>query len=91
MYYQDLAGSGATNRMIKAFMSDVIVRFADFPEIRGQAELKRFLVARVELQKNYHLKKGLRAVLATTFYAPGMIRGRMGVRVASCKGAVSSS
>ena len=32
------------------FTSDVIVRFADFPEMHGQAELKRLLVARVERQ-----------------------------------------
>jgi hypothetical protein len=40
-YYQDLAGSGAPDRMIAAFTSDVIVRFADFPEMRGQAALER--------------------------------------------------
>jgi nuclear transport factor 2 (NTF2) superfamily protein len=62
MHYQDLAGSGAPDRMIEAFTSDVIVRFADFPEMRGQAELKRFLVARVARQENYRLKKRLRAV-----------------------------
>jgi hypothetical protein len=61
MKYQDLAGSGAPDRMIEAFTSDVIVRFGDFPEMRGQAELKRFLVARVERQ-HYRLKKRLRAV-----------------------------
>ena len=50
-YYQALAGSGAPDRMIEAFTSDVIVRFADFPEMRGQAELKRLLVARGERQE----------------------------------------
>jgi nuclear transport factor 2 (NTF2) superfamily protein len=62
MHYLDLAGSGAPDRMIEAFTSDVIVRFADFPEMRGQAELKRFLVARVARQKKYRLKKRLCAV-----------------------------
>jgi nuclear transport factor 2 (NTF2) superfamily protein len=61
-HYQDLAGSGAPDRMIEAFTSDVIVRFADFPEMRGHAELKRFIVARVARQTNYRLKKRLRAV-----------------------------
>ena len=42
MYYQDLARSGVPEGMI-AFASDVIICFADFPEMRGQAELKRFL------------------------------------------------
>jgi nuclear transport factor 2 (NTF2) superfamily protein len=61
-HYQDLASSGAPDRMIEAFTSDVIVRFADFPEMRGHAELKRFIVARVARQKNYRLKKRLRAI-----------------------------
>jgi|SRR5580704_409350 nuclear transport factor 2 (NTF2) superfamily protein len=61
-HYQDLAGSGTPDRMIEAFTSDVIVRFADFPEMRGEAELKRFLVSRVARQKDYRLKKRLRAV-----------------------------
>lgn len=63
MFYQDLAGSGAPDRMIEVFTSDVIVRF----EMRGQAELKRFLVARVERQKNYRLKKRLRAACGDVF------------------------
>jgi nuclear transport factor 2 (NTF2) superfamily protein len=62
MHYQDLAGSGAPDRMIEAFTPDVVVRFADFPEMRGRAELKRFLVARVARQKKYSLKKRLRAL-----------------------------
>jgi hypothetical protein len=58
------------------FTSDVIVRFADFPEMHGQAELKRLLVARVERQKNYRLKKRM------SLFAPRMALGRMGVMVA---------
>jgi hypothetical protein len=52
MYYEDLASNGSPDRMIAAFTSDVIVRFAEFPEMRGHAELKRLLIARVERQKN---------------------------------------
>jgi hypothetical protein len=43
MYYQDLAGSGAPDRMIEAFTPGVFVRFADFPGMRGHTELKHFL------------------------------------------------
>ena len=61
-YQQGLTGSNDPERMIEAFASDVVVRYADFPEMRGQAELKRFAVQRFARQKNYRLKKQLRAV-----------------------------
>jgi nuclear transport factor 2 (NTF2) superfamily protein len=69
MYYQDFARSSVPDRMI-ALASDVIFRFADFPETRGQAELKRFLVTRVGRQKNYRLKKWLRAVCGDVIVCP---------------------
>ncbi len=61
-YHQSLTGSGRPDRTIEAFAPDVVVRFADFPEMHGLEELKRFLVARFERQKNYRLKKQLRAI-----------------------------
>jgi nuclear transport factor 2 (NTF2) superfamily protein len=61
-YHQGLTGSGKPDRIIEAFAPDVVVRFADFPEMHGLEELKRFLVARFEMQKNYQLKKQPRAI-----------------------------
>lgn len=61
-YHQGLTGSGDVKQVMKAFVPDVMVRYADFPEIRGQAELKRFMAARFFRQRNYRLQKQLRAV-----------------------------
>jgi nuclear transport factor 2 (NTF2) superfamily protein len=61
-HYEDLAGSGSPDRIAESFAPDVIVRFADFPEMHGLAELKRFLAARIARQRNYRLTKRLRAV-----------------------------
>jgi hypothetical protein len=46
----------------KAFAPDVVLRFADFPEMHGLEEPRRFLAARFERQKNYRLQKQLRAI-----------------------------
>jgi nuclear transport factor 2 (NTF2) superfamily protein len=48
--------------IIAGFTDDVIIRFADLPEIRGQADAEKFLCARFARQKNYQLKKSLRMV-----------------------------
>jgi nuclear transport factor 2 (NTF2) superfamily protein len=61
-YQQGLTGSNDSERMVEAFAPDVVVRYADFPEMRGQAELKRFAAQRFARQKNYRLKKQLRSV-----------------------------
>jgi nuclear transport factor 2 (NTF2) superfamily protein len=47
---------------MKTFTSDVVVRFADFPETTGRPPLQKFLIARFARQKNYRLQKQLRAV-----------------------------
>lgn len=44
------------------FASDVVVRFADFPETHGKPPLEKFLTARFARLKNYRLQKQLRAV-----------------------------
>jgi nuclear transport factor 2 (NTF2) superfamily protein len=62
VYHQGLRGSGDPDRIIQAFTPDAVVHFADFPETRGQAALRQFLVSRFAPQKNYRLKKQLRAV-----------------------------
>ena len=53
-------GSGDVDQMIKGFTDDVVVRFADRPEMHGIAEVEAFLRLRMARQKNYRLKKHLR-------------------------------
>ena len=59
-HYEVLAASGSPDRMAESFASDVVVRFADFPEMHGLAELKRFIAARMARLKGYSLTKRLR-------------------------------
>jgi len=59
---QRLMGAGDISEVMKTFASDVVVRFADFPETRGRPLLQKFLEARFARQQNYRLKKQLRAV-----------------------------
>lgn len=47
--------------ILGGFHNDVIVKFADIPEIRGKAALEKFLAARFARQKGYRLRKALRA------------------------------
>lgn len=61
-YQQRLTGTNDPERMLEAFAPDVVVRYADFPEMRGRAELQRFAASRFARQKNYRLSKQLRAV-----------------------------
>jgi nuclear transport factor 2 (NTF2) superfamily protein len=59
---QRLLNAGDISEVMKTFASDVVVRFADFPEIHGRPPLEKFLVARFARQRNYRLQKQLRAV-----------------------------
>jgi nuclear transport factor 2 (NTF2) superfamily protein len=59
---QRLLNAGDLSEIMKTFTSDVVVRFADFPETHGRAPLEKFLIARFARQKNYRLQKQLRAV-----------------------------
>src|SRR5215510_13264538 len=59
---QMLMSAGDVSEVMKTFASDVVVRFADFPEMRGRPPLEKFLLARFARQKNYRLQKELRAV-----------------------------
>jgi hypothetical protein len=49
--------------ILASYTSDIVIRFADFPEMRSKEEAKRFLVARFARQKNYQLQKTLRMVM----------------------------
>ena len=59
---QRLLNAGDISEIMKTFASDVVVRFADLPETHGKPALEKFLVARFARQKNYRLRKQLRAV-----------------------------
>jgi nuclear transport factor 2 (NTF2) superfamily protein len=59
---QRLLNAGDVSEVMKTFTSDVVVRFADFPETYGRPPLEAFLRARFARQKNYRLQKQLRAV-----------------------------
>lgn len=50
-------------QIMAGYTEDVVTRFADFPEMKGKAELEKFLAARFARQKNYRLRKDLRAMM----------------------------
>jgi nuclear transport factor 2 (NTF2) superfamily protein len=51
--------------IMAGYTDDVVVRFADFPEIKGKPEVERFLTARFARQKNYRLRKDLRTLMGS--------------------------
>ena len=53
-------GSGNVPAILDGFTDDVVIQFADVPEIHGKADAKKFLNARFSRQKNYQLKKTMR-------------------------------
>ena len=57
---EEAFGSGDVERMLAGFTEDVVVRFADRPEMHGIRAVAEFLRARFSRQKNYRLKKHLR-------------------------------
>jgi nuclear transport factor 2 (NTF2) superfamily protein len=52
--------------IVAGFTDDCIVRFGDMPEFRGKAELERLFRGRRERQKDYRLRKELRALMGDT-------------------------
>ena len=52
--------------LLAGFTDDCIVRFGDIPEFRGRAALERLFRARSERQKDYRLRKELRALMDDT-------------------------
>jgi nuclear transport factor 2 (NTF2) superfamily protein len=61
-HYQTIVGSGDIAQILETFVPDVVVRFADFPEMHGRPELERFMTARFARQRNYKVAKELRAL-----------------------------
>ena len=56
---RDFASANVEN-IVAGYTDDVVIRFADLPEIRGKAQAEKFLRARFARQKNYRLTKVLR-------------------------------
>ena len=52
--------------LLDGFTDDCIVRFGDMPEFRGRAALETLFRARSERQRNYRLRKELRALMDDT-------------------------
>lgn len=55
-------GSADMGAILDVFTEDVVIRFADIPEIQGKLAAERFLRARFARQRNYRLSKFLRMV-----------------------------
>ncbi len=71
-------------RILSLFTPDVVVRYADFPEMRGLDALEKFLQMRFARQKNYRLRKPFRAVTGNIIGGQGRDLGgdfqRLGIR-----------
>jgi len=52
--------------LLAGFTDDCVVRFGDIPEFRGKAPLERLFRARSERQRDYRLRKELRALMGDT-------------------------
>lgn len=55
-------GAANVESIVAGYTDDVVIRFADVPEIRGKAQAETFLRARFARQKNYRLTKVLRVL-----------------------------
>ena len=60
--YERLFSAKDIPAIMDGFADDVIVTFADQPEIKGKLALRAFLEARFARQKDYRLNKTLRCV-----------------------------
>ncbi len=52
--------------LLAGFTEDCVVRYGDLPEFRGKAALEQLFRSRSERQKDYRLKKELRALMGDT-------------------------
>ncbi len=50
---------GDVDTILNRYADDIVIRFADLPEIRGNAAAEKFLRARFARQLNYRLQKTL--------------------------------
>jgi nuclear transport factor 2 (NTF2) superfamily protein len=49
--------------LLAGFTDDCVVKFGDLPEFRGKAALEKLFHSRMERQKDYRLRKELRALM----------------------------
>jgi nuclear transport factor 2 (NTF2) superfamily protein len=49
-------------RLLAGFTDDCVIRFGDLPEFRGKAALEQLFKSRSDRQKNYRLRKEMRAL-----------------------------
>jgi len=61
-YVQSLFMPWNIPALLAGFTEDCVVRFGDLPEFRGKAALEQLFRSRSERQKDYRLKKELRAL-----------------------------
>lgn len=61
-----LFANAAVAEIMAGFTDDVVVIFGDLPAMRGKPAVEKFLRARFARQRNYRLKKTLRAVSGDT-------------------------
>jgi nuclear transport factor 2 (NTF2) superfamily protein len=59
---EDRFQRGAVDELLSRYAEDIVIRYADLPEIRGREAAARFMRARFLKQKNYRLKKVLFSV-----------------------------
>jgi nuclear transport factor 2 (NTF2) superfamily protein len=52
--------------LLAGFTEDCVIRFGDLPEFRGKAALEQLFRGRSERQKDYRLRKELRALMGDT-------------------------
>src|SRR4051812_27736689 len=52
--------------LLAGFTDDCVIRFGDMPEFRGKAALEKLFRGRSERQKDYRLRKSLRALAGDT-------------------------
>jgi nuclear transport factor 2 (NTF2) superfamily protein len=57
---EDIFARGDVDAIMAGYTDDIVIRFADIPEIRGKAAAEKFLRARFARQRNYRLRKVLR-------------------------------
>jgi nuclear transport factor 2 (NTF2) superfamily protein len=55
-------GAADVEAILEGFTDDIVIEFADLPEMRGKAAAEKFLRARFSRQKSYRLSKHLRMV-----------------------------
>jgi nuclear transport factor 2 (NTF2) superfamily protein len=60
--FEGAFNEAGVNQIVAGFASDAVVRFADFPEMRGTDEIRKFMTARFARQKDYRIKKTFKSV-----------------------------